>query len=172
MSAQPALLPALYQGFHYHRRGEEAPGDDPVTPHKVPVYARSQDGVSCRYIRSRIRAAANALGREPTADFKRAQSAFEDTAERRDQMFVHRAARGEVVFHNNYTVLHGREAFVDPPSSPTRRHFLRLWLEPSRGKRPIPPEMEIFPGGVIVPQDGRKPVFDDPAFAGTIYQPK
>ena len=38
-ATRPDLLAPLYQGFHYHRRGEEAPGEAPITPHKVPIFS-------------------------------------------------------------------------------------------------------------------------------------
>jgi hypothetical protein len=36
---------------------------------------------------------------------------------------------GDIQFVNNYTILHGRSAFIDGPEPATRRHLVRLWLK-------------------------------------------
>lgn len=43
---------------------------------------------------------------------------------------------GDLVFLNNYTVLHAREAYEDGET--TSRHLVRLWLHNSRLGLPIP----------------------------------
>src|ERR1044072_1265507 len=35
----PQLLERLYRGYHYHRLGEEGPGEEPATPYRAPVVA-------------------------------------------------------------------------------------------------------------------------------------
>ena len=52
LAGRPDCLERLYEGFYMHRRGEEAPGEDPVTPWKVPVYSSIEGKVSCRWVRT------------------------------------------------------------------------------------------------------------------------
>ena len=36
---------------------------------------------------------------------------------------------GDIQFVNNYTIMHGRSAFVDFAEAEKRRHVVRLWLQ-------------------------------------------
>src|SRR6266571_2034077 len=51
----PRLLEPLYRGYHYHRLGEERPGEEPATADRVPVFAGRGGQRSCRYRRSVVR---------------------------------------------------------------------------------------------------------------------
>lgn len=168
---RPDLLASLYEGFHYHRRGEETPGEAAITPHKVPVFSTCEGYLSCRYIGSRLRAAAKALAQPWPAAFADAVALFEAATHAPDLCLDFTIAPGTAVFHNNYTVLHGRNAFHDRPVSAAKRLLLRMWLKPEPG-RPVVPATEIFSGGAISPQAGRRPTFASEAFVGTIYAPK
>src|SRR5262245_14249962 len=42
LATRPALLEPLFRGFRYHRRGEQAPGEPPITPERVPVLSEWQ----------------------------------------------------------------------------------------------------------------------------------
>jgi hypothetical protein len=37
LATRPDLMPILYRGFPYHRRGEEAPTTSPITPRDRPA---------------------------------------------------------------------------------------------------------------------------------------
>ena len=67
LATRADLLPSLYDGFHYHRRGEEAPGQPPVTPHKVPIFSTADGMLSARFIQGHMPAAAKELGIEMPA---------------------------------------------------------------------------------------------------------
>src|SRR5947209_17871863 len=56
------LLEPLYRGYHYHRLGEEGPGEEPATPYRVPVFANRNGQLSCRYQRSGIAGGHRELG--------------------------------------------------------------------------------------------------------------
>src|SRR5260221_4659833 len=45
----PQLLEPLYRGYHYHRLGEEGPGEEPATPHRTPAVANPHRPLSRRY---------------------------------------------------------------------------------------------------------------------------
>src|SRR5215510_7441195 len=76
----PELLEPLYRGFHHHRLGEEGPGEEPVTPYRIPVFARYNRRISVRYQRSGIAAAHRALGLPLTGRELAAMDMFDELA--------------------------------------------------------------------------------------------
>ena len=168
LATRPDLLPPLYEGFHYHRRGEQAPGQEPVTPHKVPVYSTVDGILSCRYVDTYMPAAAAALGVELPDALAEAIEYFEAVSARKDVCLDMSIEPGEMMFSNNFTVLHGRSGFDDGGKPlDQRRLFLRLWLDPEEAlRRPHVPEVSVFDGDSIVRQQGRRPVYSDDAWQG------
>jgi hypothetical protein len=128
----PEHLPALLRGFPYDRKGEEWPGEAPVTP-RIPVFVRHGDRVSCRYARSYIIGAAQKT--TPLTDAENAAIDCFDSIARREDMPLHMAFEpGDVQLLNNYTVVHGRTSYEDH-ADPERRRFLwRLWLSLGDGE--------------------------------------
>ena len=154
----PDLLAVLTRGFHYHRFGEQGPDDDPITPHRVPVFSERDGLVSGRYVREYVEIAAD---EDPsivlTNTDNAAISLLEATANRPDLALDFTMAAGEAVVANNFTVFHARTAFTDDPDR--RRHLLRLWLA-ADPPRPVVPETMTYPGEPgIPPQWGRTPSF-------------
>ena len=155
---RPDLLAVLTRGFHYHRFGEQGPDDDPITPHRVPVFSERDGLVSGRYVREYVEIAAD---EDPsivlTNTDNAAISLLEATANRPDLALDFTMAAGEAVVANNFTVFHARTAFIDDPDR--RRHLLRLWLA-ADPPRPVVPETMQYPGEPgIPPQWGRTPSF-------------
>jgi len=155
---RPDLLAVLTRGFHYHRFGEQGPDDDPITPHRVPVFSERDGLVSGRYVREYVEIAAD---EDPsivlTNTDNAAISLLEATANRPDLALDFTMAAGEAVVANNFTVFHARTAFTDDPDR--RRHLLRLWLA-ADPPRPVVPETMQYPGEPgIPPQWGRIPSF-------------
>src|SRR5258708_770261 len=58
----PQSLERLYQGYAFHRRGEEQPGELPYTPYRVRVYSNIDGSVSARYVRTYVEAGEAAAG--------------------------------------------------------------------------------------------------------------
>lgn len=167
-ATRPDLLPALYEGFYYHRRGENAPGQAPVTPHKVPVFSTVDGLLSCRYVDTYMPAAAAELGVDLPPQLLEAIEVFEATSAREDVRLEMMIEPGEMILSNNFTVLHGRSGF-DDGNKPLdqRRLFFRLWLDPDEAVcRPHIPEVTIFEGNSIARQEGRKPIYSDDAWEG------
>ena len=155
---RPDLLAVLARGFHYHRFGEQGPDDDPITPHRVPVFSERDGLVSGRYVREYVEIAAD---EDPsivlTNTDNEAISLLETTANQPDLALDFTMAAGEAVVANNFTVFHARTAFTDDPDR--RRHLLRLWLA-ADPPRPVVPETMTYPGEPgIPPQWGRTPSF-------------
>lgn len=157
---RPDLLERLYRGFHYHRFGEEGPGQESITPHRVPVFSSLDGMVSCRYVRQFIDMAADEdPGSALTDEDIEALDMFEETAERPDLRIEHTLAAGEAVVANNYTVLHSRTAFKDHADASRRRLLLRLWLSVDP-PRPVVAETRLHATGPgITFQPGRTPSY-------------
>ena len=134
------LLPTLYQGARNHRRGEQAPDEAPVTPHRVPVFSVAAGALSLRYVRSYITHGLRATGEDNPALIE-ALDVLEAFAERVKTTF--RLEPGEVLLLNNLTTLHARSAFVDAPEPEQKRLLLRLWLN-SAGFRPLDPNIHLY----------------------------
>lgn len=138
---RPDLLGILERGFRYHRRGEEAEGDEPITPYRVPVFSFEQGVLSCRYTRERIDLAARDLECPLTPLEQEAIDFFEMLAFRDDVRFDLTLKPGEALLTSNFEMLHSRTAFLDWDDPAEKRLVLRLWLE---GDPPRPLKREIF----------------------------
>jgi hypothetical protein len=142
LATRPDLLAILYQGFPYHRRGEEAPEHAPITPYDIPVFSECDGRVSVFMVREIINAAFRELGRSFTADEIDAIDTFRATAQK--LQFETRLEPGEATFVNNYTIMHARSEFEDGAEPEEKRLMLRLWLDAERNCRPVVPEIHIY----------------------------
>jgi hypothetical protein len=153
----PEALQRLYDGYVFHRRGEEKPGDLPYTPYRVPIYSDIDGKVSARYVRTYVEAGEAAAGRPMGEAELAALDRFEEVTKRPELMLEFTLQPGEMYFINNYTILHARTAFDDGDAEEDqRRHLLRLWLEVP-GMRPVHPYIRRN-GIEAVP--GRTPSYD------------
>ena len=161
LQTRPDLLAPLYDGFYYHRRGEEGPDEAPVTPHKVPIFSTRDGMLSCRYVDSYMSAASKELGIDMSPELHEAITCFEQIAARDDFRLDIDVEPGEMTFSNNLVTLHGRSAFADDSSSPDRcRLFLRLWLDVAEPRaRPQVPELRVYQNDSISKREGRTPVY-------------
>ena len=155
---RPDLLAHLVHGFHYHRFGEEGPGEEPITPHRIPVFSFRDGLISGRYVPEYVQIAAD---EDPSIVLTDSQVEALDllhaTTNRADLTLDFTMGPGEMVLANNFTVFHARTEFTDSPEH--RRHLLRLWLaaEPTR---PVVPETRQYPDEPgIPPQPGLTPSF-------------
>jgi hypothetical protein len=127
LNNHPEHLPVLMKGFIYDRKGEEWPGEAPVTP-RIPVFVRHGNRVSCRYARSYIMGAPQKLEFDLSVAEKAALDCFDGIARRKD-MALHMAfVPGDIQLLNNFTVVHGRTAYEDDADPKLRRFLYRLWL--------------------------------------------
>src|SRR5580700_6663349 len=135
LKRHPEYLPPLYRGFHYIRR-EAALTDDPVTPHRVPVFGARDGFVSARLIRNQINAACEKTG-SPLAPLEREALDFLDSLAYDPDIHLDMDLQvGDMQLCNNYTILHSRTGFEDFPEPERRRHMIRLWLT-FRERRPL-----------------------------------
>jgi hypothetical protein len=155
----PQLLAPLYRGYHYHRLGEEGPGEEPATPYRVPVFSIRNGQLSCRYQRSGIAGGHKALG-VPLADEDIAAfNLFDEIAKAPENRLSFFLERGEMLVLNNYTLLHARTQFKNFPELERHRRLIRLWLD-RPGFRDVPKEFNHFRTNGVPKQEGRRANFD------------
>ena len=164
-ATRPDLLPILYRGFPYHRRGEQ-PNDQPgVSPYPVPVFCKVDGHISTTYLRNHAIAGMAELGRELSAKELEALDRVRDVAAAQQISF--RMSPGEAIILNNWTMYHSRSAFQNQGDPSQWRMALRMWLQAARARRPVLPEMMIYQN-----EGGRHGVDAVPGrtAAGTDYQ--
>ncbi len=137
----PEFLPVYYKGFPYHRRGEQAPDADEITPHAVPMFSNLNGNTSVFYVREILQNAAHAQGRTFN-DLEVAALDYFDTCAR-DNAYRLRLEQGDAMFMNNRTTLHARTKFENGDGAGAKRHLMRLWLDVP-GLRPDVPEIQVY----------------------------
>ncbi len=148
----PEHLETLYRGWPFHRFGEQAADEQPITPYRVPAFAWQDGTLSCRHLRAYVEMAAKETGVPlPDSDVA-ALDCMDELACREDLLFETLLEPGEATFINNYTVLHTRTGFEDDEAK--RRHLLRLWLAVDE-PRAMPEEIRAYAGRGIAPGTGR-----------------
>jgi hypothetical protein len=145
LASPPALHEPLFTGFRYHRRGEQLPGEPPITPDPVPVLSESEGELSVVFLRAYMEMAAKDLGEPLHPEELGALDYFEEVARRPDVKLEFTLEPGEAIFFNNCTMLHNRTAFEDHPDPARKRHLLRLWLMLD-GRRPLAPAVHAYKG--------------------------
>jgi hypothetical protein len=128
MAEHPDWLPRLYEGFQWDRMSEQAEGEAPVMPWKIPVFSYAGGQLSSRYHRGWIRAGAARQGAPLSEDEGAMLDYIDKTLAANALPFSMRP--GDVYFANNYTVLHGRAAYEEEPDweEAAKRLLLRLWF--------------------------------------------
>ncbi|MFI4994951.1 MAG: TauD/TfdA family dioxygenase [Hyphomicrobiales bacterium] len=158
LAARPDYLVPLYEGFRYHRRGEEGEGDAPITPYNVPLFSNCDGEVSCFFLREAMVPALRDLNEQLTPPQKAALDYFDEVSLRDDMVLRFTLQPGEVLFFNNYTLLHARTEFVNRDEPGEQRHLMRLWLDVPNGRKVVP-QIHIYENeggrGGIDRQEGR-----------------
>jgi hypothetical protein len=129
---RPDLYDILAEGFYHHRRGEHAPGENPVSSVPIPVFAFYDGLLQCNYDRNQSLWAAD----EGVAITPRQIEAMDylDALMARPEYQLHMGMRkGDVQFVNNFTVMHSRTEYRDGPGK--KRHLVRFWIDVPNGKR-------------------------------------
>lgn len=160
LAEHPEFMPVYLKGFPYHRRGEEAPDAEPITPYDIPIFSAANDVFSCFYVRGIFEVGLRDLQRELTPLEAEALE-YLDAVLNRDDVCLHiQLEPGDAAFTNNRTVLHARTEFEDWDESAQKRLLLRLWLK-SRQDRPSIDNIEIYRNASgqlgIDHQPGREP---------------
>jgi hypothetical protein len=159
-SDHPDLLERLYRGYRWSRFGEQADNEDPITPHRIPVFSERDGLISTRVVRQYVEIAADEDPSITLDDLDIAAFDYiDDVAVNPELALRFTLTRGQAIFANNYTIWHARTGFEDAEGVPPR-HLLRLWID-GDPRRPVVDDIQIYPGTVgIGPQPGRTPSYE------------
>lgn len=161
LSRNPGLLEPLFRGFRYHWRGEEAPGEPPITDYRIPVFSHCDGDFSCLLLRRHLELAAQDLDEPLSPTERQALDAVERIAGRDDVALRFRLEPGEGFLINNFTVLHARSGFADGATPRQRRHLLRLWLKVDGGRSVVEPLRRFYRDDGITPREGGSTLFQE-----------
>ncbi len=125
LAERPDLYEVLCRGFQHHRRGEHAPGDNPVSP-PIPVFSWKNGLMHCLYDRNQSLWAQEA-GVVMTQAQLDALDCMDAVMAREENQLHMDLQLGDFQFVNNFSVLHARGEFRDTPEK--TRHLLRIWLD-------------------------------------------
>ncbi len=139
----PQLLPTLFRGYRYHRRGEQAEGAPILTPYFVPVFHDVGGMLSSHFVRSSIEVAARESGTALEGIELEALEAFDKAANSLDVRIEFDLQPGQVLLANNYTTLHARTEFEDHDEKERKRLMFRLWLL-SHPRWNVPQELLVY----------------------------
>jgi len=134
---RPDLLAVLMQPFHYLRHSVDHGNENPWC--RQPVFSFTEGHFACCFLRVLIeRAAKDERLPDLTPEQTEALDLVESIAGEPEMFLRFRQEPGDLLYLNNWVVLHRRTAFVDHEELERRRHILRLWLS-MPNSRPLDP---------------------------------
>jgi hypothetical protein len=122
----PDVLEALYQPWHFERRGGLRPGDAPTVSY--PILAWDGHDLTYRYLRYWIESGHERIGQPLSAVQRHALDVLDEVLASQALRVEFELRPGDLFFINNRWILHNRTAFEDHTEPERRRHLVRLWL--------------------------------------------
>ncbi|MBT6277128.1 MAG: TauD/TfdA family dioxygenase [Chromatiales bacterium] len=132
LERRPNLHEVLVDGFHHHRRGQHATGENPISEMPIAVFGFSDGLLQCTYDRNQSLWAMDE-GVVFTAQQIEAMDALDSVLADPCYQLAMDLRAGDIQFVNNFTVLHSRTAYVDGPNQ--QRHLVRFWLDNPGGNQ-------------------------------------
>ena len=132
----PELIGYYYNNWWWNVGALGFPGVE--RPISMPIFSVRRGRLSCRYSSSLLRGGAIAAGESLTDAQVRALDLFEEVALRDGVVTRYRLSRGESVWMNNQTLLHGRDAFRDDDGTDRTRRLLRAWSRSASARQRWP----------------------------------
>jgi len=137
LRTRPDLLQVLMEPFYYLRHTVDHGNDRPWC--RQPVFSFRDEHFACCLLRVLIE---RAHQHEDLPDLTAAQvealDLVESIADSDEYRVRFRQEPGDLIWLNNWLVLHKRQAFEDWQEPERRRHILRLWLS-MPNSRPLDP---------------------------------
>ena len=140
LAQRPELLETMYRGTRYASSDARGTSVGP-TAKNIPLFSNVDGKVSCFFSRQNMTEAARQAGRDLDPLFAEGADYFQKLALDPRFMVEFMLEPGEIMFANNYTLLHARTEFED--SERHTRDLLRIWLN-WEGMRPVIPELHLF----------------------------
>ena len=132
LAGRPDLYALLETGFHHHRRGEHAPGENPVSAVPIPVFAFYDGLLHCTYDRNQSLWSADE-GIVFTPQQIESMDYLDALMAKPEYQLHMQMRKGDIQFLNNFTVMHARTEYRDGPG--TKRHLVRYWIDAPASKR-------------------------------------
>jgi len=148
LAERPDLYDIYLKGFRHHRRGEHGPDEPRISPEPIPVFAFHDGLLHCIFDRNQS-LWAELEGECLTTRQREAIEVFCATVNRPEFQLHMELRKGDMQFVNNFTLLHARTEYRDPPDR--KRHLIRLWLDLPDGRRQGRTMMDLY-----VPKDRRR----------------
>jgi len=142
----PELIDTLYEPFNYDCRDEEHPDGK-------PFYTRTAASVCAGKLSLRHNSGyARSAERHESCprlskEQKRVMKLIDELSFDSEIHFALQLEEGDMLFVNNYQVMHARSEFEDHDDPELRRHLMRLWLHLYDG-RPLAPSFDNR-GGIV-----------------------
>jgi len=137
LERRPDLLEQLYLPYYYKRHNVDSGNDLPWC--RQPIFSKTGGKFACNILRVLIdRAYALPELPEMSEIQREALDFVEETASDPSLHYAFRQKPGDMLFLNNFTVLHRRSAFEDFEEPERRRHIFRIWLSVPNS-RPLDP---------------------------------
>lgn len=131
--------------------------DETLSPIKSPIFCEYEGRVSCRYGSYMLRNGWAALGKEMPKSLRGDLQSFEKYFQRKELVYSHRLKRGQAVWMNNRSILHGRTNFKDGKESELIRKMVRLWIIVN-DSRNLPEDFYLFDEKCFVDNDNFRPI--------------
>ena len=150
---EPELIDTLYEPFRYDCRDEEHPDGH-------PFYTRTAASVwkgklSLRHNSGYAKSAQRHEGCPPLSEKQtRVMQLIDELSFDQSIHFSVSLEAGDMLFVNNYQIMHARSAFEDHEDPALRRHLMRLWLHLYEG-RALAPSFDNRGGIVATDADVR-----------------
>ena len=151
----PPAFTALHRGFHHDLRGDETPeAPHGCTPVPIPVYRWHGGLLSCVFIASSARQAAQRMNRPLPAAELALLDRIAELAHSDELGLGMSFLPGDIQLLNNHTVVHWRTGYTDWPEPERKRRLYRLWIN-RPGERPVDP---AFHRGYITGSNAGLPI--------------
>jgi len=138
---RPDLLEVLARGFYHHRRGEQAPGEGPISAERIPVFSFHNGLLHCCYNRNPVMWAQKE-GIVLSAQEIEALDYLDAVTARPEMQLSMDLQVGDIQYLNNYVCFHSRGEYHDGPNH--RRHLLRIWVNLSHSRRAGPTILNLY----------------------------
>lgn len=136
LARRPDLAHFWFETWHYDRRNEERPGEDPWFT--TPLANWADNLLSIRYVRSFLDSAQrHDVVPRRTEEETEFLDLVDEIANEPGIALIMDFRPGDIQFVCNYSTFHSRTSYEDFDKPDEKRHLLRLWLTLDSG-RPLP----------------------------------
>lgn len=138
----PEFLPILYKGFRVYLAGEQRPDQGEFTSEPIPIFSIKDGLRSCWMNVNSVELLAEARGEAMTAMECEAIRYLLSVIRSEELSIQIQLEPGEMIYINNFEVMHSRLDFTESTDTEKFRYLLRLWLQ-STPARPMIEQLNI-----------------------------